>query len=230
MEVKWRAILGGYRIVASLVSGAGFTGLFFLLIKATIPTGIALLLSLFLVPGGILLAPFFSSEGIGSALAMLLVNALVYSIVVYVVITLRKVDSVTVRRATIGFVAPAAILFGLACFPGLNPLWPHKMKELARQERELQGNFPLGTTLDQGRAVLRSKEIEFREETEVSESVVLERADQKVLAAAGDRIVSARLPTDASVFPCGYDMEILLVFGGDDKLKQQYIHRMRLCP
>jgi hypothetical protein len=227
-EEKNRA--GSYRIMAAVVFGSGFAGLLFLLLKATIPTVIALLLSLLLFPGGILMAPFFPTEGIGSPLAVLVANALVYSIVAYAVIILRNMNAGTVGRATIRFVAPAAILFSLACIPALNPLWPHGMRELANQERELRAAFPLGTGLEQGRAILRSKGIEFREETASSREAVLERGDQRIVAAAGDQVLSAKFPTEADVFPCGYDMEILLLFDRDGKLKQQYVHRFPMCP
>ena len=224
--------VGTYRIVAAFVFGTGFAGLIFLLLKALIPTILALLLSIFLFPGGVLIDLLVSYKESGSPLAVLAANAFVYSIVAYVAISIlwRFASAVTMRCATKRLAVPAAILFGLACVPALNPLWPRGLNELTKQESELQVAFPLGIELNQARAILQSKGIEFREETESSAGVVLERDDRRLTAAAGERLLSARFQTNASVFPCGYDMEIVLVFGRDDKLKQQYIHRFSICP
>jgi hypothetical protein len=104
------------------------------------------------------------------------------------------------------------------------------MLELNRQEGELQAALPLGMELNQGRAILLSRGIQFREETESSSAVVLERENKKLTAAKGDRVLSARFQTSASVVPCGYNMEIVLLFGRDDKLREQYVHRLRVCP
>jgi hypothetical protein len=220
-----------YRIVAAFVSGTGFAGLVFLLLKALILTILSLPLSIFLFPGGILtdlLVPYKES---GLPLGVLAANALVYSVVAYVAISTfwRSASAVTMRRATKQFAVPAAILFGLACVPALNPLWPRGLNELTKQESELQVALPLGIELNQARAILQSKGIEFREETESSANVILQR-EERLTVAAGDRLLSARFQTNASVFPCGYDMEIVLLFGRNDKLKQQYIHRFRICP
>jgi len=44
------------------------------------------------------------------------------------------------------------------------------MKDLTKQEMELKGAFSLGMGLNQGRAVLQSREISFHEETEQNAS------------------------------------------------------------
>jgi hypothetical protein len=72
--------------------------------------------------------------------------------------------------------------------------------------------------------------MDFHEETEASETVVLKREDTSITAEPGDRVMWARLETDASQFPCGYDIEVVLVFGPDEKIKDQYVHRSRVCP
>jgi hypothetical protein len=38
------------------------------------------------------------------------------------------------------------------------------------------------------------------------------------------------MPTEAGEFPCSYAIDVVLVFGPDDALKQKYIHRFPLCP
>jgi len=80
------------------------------------------------------------------------------------------------------------------------------------------------------RGVLNSKKIQFYESTEPSDGVVLENADTTMTAHAGDTVLVSRFDTKAFEFPCGYDMQIILVFGNDRNLKQRYIHRFRMCP
>jgi hypothetical protein len=84
--------------------------------------------------------------------------------------------------------------------------------------------------MDGARAVLRSKGIQFQEKTETSQAVLLDRQDKSIPAAAGDRVISARLETEASQFPFGFDIEVILLFGPDDRLKDQYVHRLRSFP
>lgn len=225
MEVKQKRLVA-YRISTALVFGAGITALFVLLLRG--PMWIPLTLPI--IPGTTLVAPLFHPEEVSYPLAVLSANTLVYSIAAYAALARSKANVFTLRRATMRFAAPAAILFGLACVPALNPLWPQGMTELAKQETELQAAFPLGIELSRTRAILQAKGIEFLEQTETSDRVVLKGIDRSIKAAAGDQVVSARFQTNAYSFPCGYDMEIVLVFGRDDKLKQQYIHRFPMCP
>ncbi len=90
--------------------------------------------------------------------------------------------------------------------------------------------IPSGMSLDRVRGVLNSKKIQFYESTEPSDGVVLENADTTMTAHAGDTVLVSRFDTKAFEFPCGYDMQIILVFGNDRNLKQRYIHRFRMCP
>lgn len=104
------------------------------------------------------------------------------------------------------------------------------MDEIATKKHELQRAMPVGIKLDDALAVLRSKGIRFRELKYTSEANVLERENQSIVVAPGDRVVSARFPTGASQFPCSYDMQVVLLFGNDDRLKQQHVGRLRVCP
>jgi len=104
------------------------------------------------------------------------------------------------------------------------------MTELAIQEKSLQNALPLGMGLEESRAALRAKGIQFQEEPEKSPAILLSREDKNITATAGDRVISARFETEASQYPCGYDMEVVLLFGPDERMKDQYIHRLRLCP
>ncbi|HZR28821.1 MAG TPA: hypothetical protein VFA71_08570 [Terriglobales bacterium] len=219
-----------YRFFVALLCGVAFASLSVLLLNIW---PIALPLSMFLLPGAIPVAYLSGSQGLGPPLAVLAANALVYSGIAYAILFAycRNSKATTMRLAAIRLTAPAVIFLGLTCIPAFNPLWPQGMVELTKHEKELQDLLPLGTGLDQVRAVLRAKGIEFHEETEKAAEVVLNNGQGVILTAApGDRTISSRLETDASQFPCGYDIEIVLLFGPDQKLKQQYIHRWRLCP
>jgi hypothetical protein len=221
-----------YKISIALFFGAGLTSLLLLLLKASPAAILSVVLSMPLLPGGILADVLFSPREFSPPPAVLIANVLVYSAVTYAAILIfwRNASVPEMRRVVIRLAAPATILMGLACIPAFNPLWPRGMGELTKEESELQAALPLGVELSQGRSILMSRGIQFREETESSGTVVLEREGRKLTAAEGDRVVSARFQTGASVFPCGYDMEVVLLFGPDGKLKEQYVHRLRVCP
>jgi hypothetical protein len=221
-----------YRVAVALLCGAGFTSLVLLLIKLSLPSGIALLLSLLLLPGSAIAHLAVRSQEIGPPLLVLAANAVVYAAVSFVGLSIfgRGVAPEKMRLATIRLVFPVALLIGLVSTPALNPLWPRGMTELTKQEKALQDALPVGTGMDGARAVLRSKGVQFQEETETSKEVVVNRSDKSLTAAAGDRVISARLETEASQFPCGYDIEVVLLFGPDERMKDQYVHRLRLCP
>jgi hypothetical protein len=142
----------------------------------------------------------------------------------------RRASLTEVRRIAGWSVPPATVLAVLACIPSINPLWPHGMAELAKQESELQTATPLGMTLEQVRGVLNSRRIQFDESTETSDSVELQSPERTITAQSGDTVLVSRFDTEAFEFPCGYDMQIVLVFGHDRNLKQRYIHRFRMCP
>lgn len=215
-----------------MLSGAGFASLLVLLLNASLPL-LPQLLSVLLLPGAIPVSVLSKSQEFGPPLAVLAANAVIYSGAAYVLVSVawRKVAAETMRLAAIRLVTPVAILIGLSCIPVLNPLWPRGMVDLTMREKELQQELPLGMGLDAVRTVLRSKGIEFHEDTEPSQTVVLDDGrGTRISASPGDHVVSARLQTEARAFPCGYDMQFVLLFGPDERMRQQYVHRLRLCP
>jgi hypothetical protein len=86
----------------------------------------------------------------------------------------RKAGLTERKRIAGSSVLPVTAVAALACIPAMNPLWPHGMPELAKQESELQTAIPLGMNLDRARGVLNSKKIQFYESTESSDGVVLQ--------------------------------------------------------
>jgi hypothetical protein len=83
--------------------------------------------------------------------------------------------------------------------------------------------------IEQARAVLRSRNIQFNE-FEPSIGLVFQRGDTTMMASHGDRVIHSQFQTNAGQFPCGYDMRLDLLFDAAGKLKQRYIHRFRICP
>lgn len=142
----------------------------------------------------------------------------------------RKAGLTRLRRIAGWSVAPVTTVAVLACFPAFNPLWPHDMAELARQESELQTAIPLGMSLDQVRSVLNSRKIRAYESTQPNADVVLQNPETTITAQTGDTVLTSRFQTEAFDFPCGYDMQIVLLFGNDRRLKERYIHRFHVCP
>lgn len=143
---------------------------------------------------------------------------------------LRRTRLEQLKRIAVWSTVSAATVAVLACIPAMNPLWPHGMADLAKQESELQTAIPVGTSLDQVRGVLNSKKIRFYETTEPSSGVILQNQQATITAESGDTVLVSRLQTEAFEFPCGYDMQIVLLFGRDLNLKERYIHRFRICP
>lgn len=220
-----------YKILIALLFGnAAASSLCLLLnIHSVVMSGVA---GVLLTPGGVLASFFFHTSDATPALAVLASNALVYSAAVFVVLVIlpSSMSLATMRLVAIRLVAPTFVLLFLACIPAFNPLWSRGIDQLSKKENELRETFPVGMGLDQARALLRSRGIDFREQTETSETIILKQEDTSIIAQAEDLVMLARLETDASEFPCGYDIEVILLFGRDQRLKSQYVHHLRICP
>jgi hypothetical protein len=104
------------------------------------------------------------------------------------------------------------------------------MAELARQESDLQKVIPLGMSLNEARSVLKLRGIQFTESAEPIGGLVLQNGPTTITAQSGDTVLVSRFQTEAFKFPCGYDMEIVLLFGSDGKVKERYIRRFPMCP
>ena len=218
-----------YRICVSVLSGLGFTSLVCLLLN--IPWANFFLFALF-TPGAIVLNILLRSANWDLIPALLGANVVFYSNLTLVVILLlfRSIHAAKLRRTAIWMVLPVTAVSCLVCFPSLNPLLPRGMVELSKQELGLQEALPVNMGLQEARSMLKAKGIQFFESIESSESIVFKGPDRKITAAAGDRVLFSRLQTSASRFPCGYDMEIIVLFGQDEKLKERYVHRLPICP
>jgi hypothetical protein len=217
-----------YRICISILGGLGLTSLVCLLLN--IPWANFFLFALF-TPGAIVLNILPRSANWDSVPALLGANAVFYSILALVVILLRfrSIQPVKLRHIAIWMAVPVTAMLCLVCFPSLNPLLPVGMAELSRQELGLQQALPLNMRLEDARSLLLAKGIQFGESIENSD-VVFQVPDRKIAIAAGDRVLTSRFQTSAFRFPCGYDMQVILLFGQDERLKERYVHRFPICP
>ena len=214
-----------YRLLLALLCGIGFSALVPLLLGVHFLL-VAVPAMFLLLPGGFISAILFHVD---SPFIVMAGNAFVYSVLAYVFLAARRdVGARSLRLASMCIVFPVAFLVGLACIPSLNPMLPSGMAELGRQEAELQNAFPDTINVEQARAVLRSKNIEFNE-FEPPTGLVFQRGDTAMTASYGDRVIHSRFQTNAGQFPCGYDMEICLLFDAAGKLKHRHVHRFRVC-
>lgn len=222
-----------YRSALALLCGTGFACLLTLLLGLSSSALLSVPLIVLLTPGGILADLVIRPQELSPPMVVVAANSLIYSMVAYGAVFLPRHRPATekMRIATMRLVLPVAVLVGLVCIPKLNPMWPHGMAELTLQEKALQDALPVGAGLVGTRDVLRAKGISFDENTEADRTVVLNGGNgMSIVAAPGDLVISARIPTEARAFICSYDIQIVLLFGTDQRMRQQYIHRLRLCP
>jgi hypothetical protein len=85
------------------------------------------------------------------------------------------------------------------------------MSDLAEKEHILRDGLQIGSDLDSARAFLRGQGIDSYEHEKKVEEIVLQRADLKIVAQPGERVLSARVDTEAQQFPCSYSIEVVLL-------------------
>lgn len=205
-----------YKVLIAFLCGTAFVCLVSLLLR--LPLGLYFLL--FLAPGAIALAPISKSIDNDSILPLVLANALFYSAFSFLWLSLptlsQKLRNTSPRSLSIRLGFATAILVTLACIPSLNPLWPHHMKELRRDQYELELALPTGIRLDEAREVLSKRNIEF--------------SDEMVAGDANRHRLFSRVHTDGWNFPCGFDRIVDLQFGADEKLESRDLRLFPMCP
>ena len=221
-------IMTKYRVCTALLIGVGFVSTICLLLN--IPVANLFLLMLF-APGAIAIAALKFAEW-DSITALLGANVVIYSALAFglILVRFRGLPDETFKRFAVRMLLPVVVLSILACFPVLNPILPVGMAELARQERELQQALNPRINLQEARSVLKSRGIDFGEQVQQTEGLVFQGPEKLITAGTGDHVIVSRWQTSAATFPCGYDMEIILLFGPDEKMKNRYIRRFRICP
>lgn len=213
------------RLSLALLCGSGFSALDAILLGG--PAWVALPASFLLFPGGFFVEILLHSD---SPFAKIAGNALIYSGLVYVFLLLRRdLSARFLRLASISMIFPAALFIALASTPKFDALFPRGLVELTRQENDLRSDFPDNMEIGQARAALKARNIQFFESAP-SVGRVAQREGMDMRAASGDHLIYSRFPSTASQFPCGFDMEVYLLFDASAKLKQSYVRRFRICP
>jgi hypothetical protein len=219
-----------YRLTLALLFGIGFTALIALLLNAPLFAA-TILGSLLLTPGGILASLFFRSQDLGSPLAVLAVNSIIYSAMAYVAVRFwLHLDIRNAKLLALALAVPVLLLASLACMPSVSPLWPRGMTQLADDEKTLRTGLPLGSTLDAARAFLRGRAVNSQEYEIRSEEPILQSAHARIVAKPGDWLISALIDTKAEQFPCSYKIQVVLLFGAGQVLTEKYIERKPICP
>src|SRR5262245_24654987 len=219
---QWR----GQRVGAAALFGIAFVSLAMLLLNVRIAP-VSILMGALLFPGGVLAGICF---GTSHPIVILAFNALIYSAFAYLAILSRYRNSTAsqMKHVMVGLAPAAAILLSLACVPSINPLWPRGMEDLAKQEQDLQQALPLGMSLENARAVLRTRGILFDESREQPFGMSFGNGDDMTMG-FGEEVVWAQFPTHASQFPCSYDIQIVLLFGTDHRVRQRHVKRFPVC-
>jgi hypothetical protein len=133
------------------------------------------------------------------------------------------------RLGTRVFGIAALLLFALACIPRFDPLWPRGMGELQAREAKLKSLIRSNMTIDQVRAALERESIPLNEETENGTREVLRNRNTQIVASAGDRLIFSRFRMDAVQYPCGYDLQVVVLFAPDGKIKNRYVEPLPIC-
>jgi hypothetical protein len=214
-----------YRLSLAVLCGVGLATLTPLLINGSSWTAELAMFMLF--PGGLVAGILLHSD-----LPFLVIagNACIYSGLTYIILGFtRRLTTRHLRLASIYMVGPVAILVAADCAPELNPLLPTGMADLQRQETELRDAFPDKMDIEQARAVLKAKKIEFFESTSPA-GVLAQYGSPDLQVSSGNRLIHSSFQTKAAQWPCGYRMEIDLLFDAAGILGHRYIQRFRDCP
>lgn len=108
---------------------------------------------------------------------------------------------------------------------------PHGYRQLEQLESRLDQLTPQGARVEDVRAGLSQEGIEYREWLQESAAPLLwDASGIKIAANPGEHVVSSRHPTEAWQFPCGEQLNIILVFDGQNRLIRRYIGRFHMCP
>jgi len=101
---------------------------------------------------------------------------------------------------------------------------PHGYRQLEQLESRLEQLTPQGARIEDVRAGLSREGIEYREWVQESAAPLLsDGSGVKIAANPGEYVISSRHPTEAWQFPCGEQLNIILVFVGQNRLIRRYI-------
>jgi len=108
---------------------------------------------------------------------------------------------------------------------------PHGYRQLEQLESRLGRLTPQGARIEDVRAGLSREGITYYERMEQTAGPLLsDGSGVKISASPGEYVISSRHPTEAWQFPCGEQLNIILVFDGQQRLIRRYIGRFHVCP
>jgi hypothetical protein len=108
---------------------------------------------------------------------------------------------------------------------------PHGYRKLEQLEARLERLTPQGARIADVRDGLSREGIQYWEQVQESEgSLLSDGSGVKISASPGEYVISSRHPTEAWQFLCGEQLNIILVFDGQQKLIRRYIGRFHMCP
>jgi len=215
-------------ILASIV-GIGFTAV--VTLSLNVPSSPVLVAAfVFLTPGGIIASPR-GSLGWGPVISVLAIDAIVYSAIAFA--TLRywlRPEKHLMRSLVLILGPPATVLGCLACVPKLSPVWPRGMDKLADEERSIRAGLPIGVGSNSARAFLMASGLDSSEQEIGRESLVFQAGKIGLTAQPAERAMWAKSHVIAEQFPCSFAIQVALVFGKDEKLRDKYVGRTGICP
>ena len=108
---------------------------------------------------------------------------------------------------------------------------PHGYRQLEQLESRLEQLTQQGARIADVRAGLSREGIQYWEQVQESAAPLLsDGSGVKISAKPGEYVISSRHPTDAWQFLCGEQLNIILVFDGQQRLIRRYIGRFHMCP
>jgi hypothetical protein len=107
---------------------------------------------------------------------------------------------------------------------------PHGYRQLEHLESRLDHLTPQGARIENVRAGLSHEGIEYREWVQESAYPSLSDGSGVIAANPGEVVISSRHPTEGWQFLCGEQLNIILVFDGQNRLIRRYIGRFHMCP
>lgn len=219
-----------YKLMFVGLAALGITSIAALLLKVTL---VALLLC---APAFPLVLAFSIMTNSDSALALPISTFIGYSLLLLIAVYLAD-WSLDFLRSVKMLAFPVFVLAAIASIPTLDPFFPKGMTRLRKTEAALMFEMPQGQNLARSEKVLTSRGIVFREQTEEAHVELLTQRELTLEASPGDVVLFNHLSPsdvpkegDAYQFPCRYDLQVVLIFGPDQRLKQRYIGHSRLCP
>lgn len=183
---------------------------------------------LFMILGGVIASPLARQELSPHPIFLMGANAIFYAVSIFGLLNFwGQLRAMATRIPLWNYAVTAAVLFGLACVPAFNPLWPSGLAELRAQKVKLERVIDSNMTADEVAAALAKKSVLLSHHA-VARSA--ENVGDGIAASPGDSVLIGKLQTKAVQYPCGYQLRVVVVFGPDGKMKNHLVTSQPVCP